>query len=784
MDNNNQVSRSINLLYHKCKKKAKKDIESKVPTKKIISLENAINLLSKNKLSRTKQENKILGHFLAEHFDYFKKLRESGEEQKLGKIMSVLNLEIFKPGQEIIRFGEEGNKFYILINGKVTLFKPIYVQKEMKLKEYISLMEDLKNNPSEDLKYKRINEKNAYLNLDLEMLFNMNKNTYHMNRPLTFFIEEDQNLGEFGQGFAFGEIALIKRCTRNATIISSKNSWLVSIDKSDYNKIMRELEEKRLEKQLEDFKKEYPIFKGWTLNQMIRLFNCFSQRTLTQGEYLYKQNEDSDTIYIIKSGIFEVYSMVSFGWLNDFFGYIISAKNNLVYLLDSQEKQLKDTELREFFDEISKNIEPSPCQYDPLRVAKITTSNNKEDCFVDIKREEEEINDPYNLFKILIRVINYKEVIGIEDALEMKKRYNFVKCVSPHAEVLKVSLYDFFRLVNINPEPQSKKILMNIIANKKAILFKKILHSARKKSHYYTRAFDFKYEKLVENEQADLKEKIMVSKLRDKDNIEINPMAESPLKLKLMNKKPKLNTNKFLTLTTTNTSSNNTSYNVSLSIPNNSRSVRKKKSISISMNLTKKYSCCNTEQSGSLNNDQKLLINHKIFRTEKLSPIRSKTIRFQDKSPTIVNQSRFSHFYLLSKQISSFETNENSNINQTKSNLQKIKKGLSELSSVDLIGGIQNNNNHNTLFHTKTTSGNIKKSIISLNEISTPMRDSNTKTSTITEKDQDNFDIKAIASGKKMFLMKNFTKHFFHRGGNEKTNNSKMPITIKHKQTS
>ena len=25
MDNNNQVSRSINLLYHKCKKKAKKD---------------------------------------------------------------------------------------------------------------------------------------------------------------------------------------------------------------------------------------------------------------------------------------------------------------------------------------------------------------------------------------------------------------------------------------------------------------------------------------------------------------------------------------------------------------------------------------------------------------------------------------------------------------------------------------------------------------------------------------------------------------------------------------
>ena len=126
-----------------------------------------------------------------------------------------------------------------------------------------------------------------------------------MNQPLTFFIEEDQKLGEFGKGFAFGEIALIKRCQRNATIKSEATSWLLSIDKSDYNKVLRELEEKRLEKQLGDFKRDYPLFEKWTLNQMIRLFNCLSKRTLTQGEYLYKQNEDADTIYIIQKGTFE-----------------------------------------------------------------------------------------------------------------------------------------------------------------------------------------------------------------------------------------------------------------------------------------------------------------------------------------------------------------------------------------------------------------------------------------------------------------------------------------------
>ena len=69
------------------------------------------------------------------------------------------------------------------------------------------------------------------------------------------------------------------------------------------------------------------------------------------------QNEDSDSIYIIQSGTFEVYSLVSFGWLNNFFLYIISAKNNLVHVLDSCEKTLKETELREKFDLICmKNI--------------------------------------------------------------------------------------------------------------------------------------------------------------------------------------------------------------------------------------------------------------------------------------------------------------------------------------------------------------------------------------------------------------------------------------------
>ena len=56
MDNSNPIAASINMLYRKCKKKPKKELEIK-DKKKVISIEAATALLSKNKVSRTKQEN-------------------------------------------------------------------------------------------------------------------------------------------------------------------------------------------------------------------------------------------------------------------------------------------------------------------------------------------------------------------------------------------------------------------------------------------------------------------------------------------------------------------------------------------------------------------------------------------------------------------------------------------------------------------------------------------------------------------------------------------------------
>lgn len=736
----NSISRSISQLYSKVKKKPKKEIV-KQPNKKPVPYETVFALLNKEKVLRTKAENRTISNYLCQNFEYFTQIKESGDIQKLEKVISVLNLERYSKNQPIIRFGEDGDKFYILMEGKVTLYKPMWVQKPLRLREYMGLMKNIKGEEVNDpLKYERINEKNAYLNVDLDMLFDMNLDprSYKMNRMNTYFIEEDEELGEFGRGFAFGEIALIKRCTRNATIRAKTESYLLSIDKNDYKKILSELEEKRLEKELKQFKKEYPIFESWTLNQMIRLFNCFSKRTLTQGEYLYKQNEESDYVYIIEEGTFEVYSLISFGWLNDFLSYIISARNNLVHVLDVQNKQLKETELRELFDLLLRRVEPSPMKYDPLKVAKFTTSDNQKEDFVKIKLEEEEVNDPYNLVKLLLRTINYKEVIGLIDCLELKRRYNFVKCVSPHATVLKVSLYDFFRLVNINPEQSGKKILMNIIGEKKAILYKKIVNAAKSKGDQIERIFDFKYDKICDGDNSS---KMFMEKVRTRESLDLGATIstcspETPKKFSLK-KNPKLYLSDSLSAMTRN---NNTSLTAGYFTSKNQNSKSKtycqgKHSISMngianSKNSTVSFTMATTPKIKEANKEQS-------FGLRKYGT---------NYSQNLLNSrpSNFSHFNSLSKKITSFDCIEKIPNQSFRNNILTEPSGMnSSIMRKEMIRQINKS---------------IKGVSLSIEEL---------------KQRKKKFDIKEIGENKKLFLLKDYRGIFKNQ---IKKGNYAMPI--------
>ena len=540
--NNNYtiIPYSIELLLKRNQNNQKKGIRRE---RRFYNLDYVIAVLSKDRQKRTRTEINNISIFLGDNYEYFKKIRDLGEPNKLEKLVSVLDLNEYKKNKVIIRFGELGDKFYVLLKGSVGVYKPIYIQKKMYVWDFYNLLLDIKNKDNDITKYNRIIEKNNSLGLDYEILINLPSEHRIMREKLDFIIEDEELMGIFNSGFAFGEIALIKKTTRNATIKANEKSFCVSLDKNDYNRIIGELEEKRLEKNLFKLQYNYPLLNSWSLNQLLSLFNYLSIRKLDKGDYLYKQNEDSNGIYFIEEGTFEIYSMVSFGWIQNFLSYIISAKNNLVNALYKKGRELKENEIIDLFDHLIKKKQISPCFSDPFKSMKITVSSKKVS-LNEIKNKENEMNNPYTLYKILIRKIDCKDIIGIEDALELKQRFCFVKCISEHGFVKKVSLFDFFRLINLCVEENVKLSLMEIIAQKKAILYKRIVNFMQKKGQFLTQNLDLDYDKYLENKS--LKDKIITLKFREKNPFDFNQYpSELDEKLKKINKKTDGNLNTF-----------------------------------------------------------------------------------------------------------------------------------------------------------------------------------------------------------------------------------------------
>ena len=46
-----------------------------------------------------------------------------------------------------------------------------------------------------------------------------------------------------------------------------------------------------------------------------------------------------------------------------------------------------------------------------------------------------------------IKVIDYKDIIGFEDTLELKNKFYSLKCISSYGELDKIHLVDFIRII-------------------------------------------------------------------------------------------------------------------------------------------------------------------------------------------------------------------------------------------------------------------------------------------------------------------------------------------------
>ena len=105
-------------------------------------------------------------------------------------------------------------------------------------------------------------------------------------------------------GHSFGELALLHGKPRTGTIITQEETEFLVIMKEDYDRILQRMQSVELENHVK-FLRNFPVMKHWPTSRLVRLAYCFNQIEVEKGTILLDQGEpvhEASLMYVIDSG--------------------------------------------------------------------------------------------------------------------------------------------------------------------------------------------------------------------------------------------------------------------------------------------------------------------------------------------------------------------------------------------------------------------------------------------------------------------------------------------------
>ena len=466
-------------------------------------IDEVIYILKKHKKERINRDLKILNDYLSVKLDYFKKLKKESDPYQYEKTLSVLKYEEVKQGKNIVTYDEEGDKCYILLEGMISIYKPIYTNVQMTLREYISYLKDCDLKDPSTVTRKRIMAKNNHIEFDIYKF--MGSSIFSLNNleKYNIFVEKFEKVYEAKEGFSFGESALLHKKKRNATIKAEKLCKLIYIDKFDYNRVLKEIEKKRIDEEIQEFIKKFNFFSKWPLTNLNKLYSLMTNVELYKNEYIYKQNEESNYIYFCIDGTYEIYSLISLGWKKEFIKYISNSKSNFFLKIDPN-RRMSDLKLIKTINEAKSCAPQSPMQSSPIESGKfhigLIPSNDIDEI---ISNKEEKFSDPFDLFKVCMNDLDSSGILGLEEAVEFKRRYTSIKVKSNKALLKKIKTLDFFKvLISNRREERDDELMLNYICEKKRLLAKQISLAFTYEKNKQMDKFINEYGKHYENDKS------------------------------------------------------------------------------------------------------------------------------------------------------------------------------------------------------------------------------------------------------------------------------------------
>ena len=292
----------------------------------------------------------------------------------------------------------------------------------MTLRDYVEYLVHIRDIEKNMPKFERILNYNS--KIDKYKLISIDFDYTKIPRStlaLNIMVEEERELGKGNPGSCFGEMALIKNEPRNASIIALEKCSMISIEKNNYTKIVKDIEEQRINKELAVFKQNYPIFRYWPPSKCFRLISGFITQVYDKDDYVFKQNTIPTGVYLIKKGIFEITSYFNFNWYEKFIDYIHDSSSSLINDIDNLLIWKEDKITKKINDAFKNKQSPFIINRDPIDkviVSKQNEDNEKRDITKDI---EEEINqNKKQIFRTNIQNLEAPNIFGLIETFELK----------------------------------------------------------------------------------------------------------------------------------------------------------------------------------------------------------------------------------------------------------------------------------------------------------------------------------------------------------------------------
>ena len=203
---------------------------------KIITKDMVLKILAKNSKARTDVENRIIADYLAKNFEYFDKIKQTSHKRFL-KLISVINFETYLPNELIININFDEDKFFIVFEGTVFVYKQSFYEKEMKLGDFCNYLNYILK--KDENQYLRLINQNKHIGINFdEITDNPYYNKFKLKKFI-FSIEELEEMGQFSNGYVFGEMNLIRKKKKDTLVKTVTKTQVISVSKFDFNRILK-----------------------------------------------------------------------------------------------------------------------------------------------------------------------------------------------------------------------------------------------------------------------------------------------------------------------------------------------------------------------------------------------------------------------------------------------------------------------------------------------------------------------------------------------------------------